>query len=38
MMSQVLVLEGAILAIGIVYVKVAPFFWRSRHTHALPVT
>jgi len=31
MMSQVL--EGAILAIGIAYVKVAPFFRRSRHTH-----
>jgi len=31
MMSQVL--EGAILAIGIAYVKGAPFFRRSRHTH-----
>jgi hypothetical protein len=27
------VLEGAILAIVIAYVKVAPFFRRSRHTH-----
>ena len=24
---------GGILAIGIAYVKVAPFFRRSRHTH-----
>ena len=26
---------GGILAIGIAYVKVAPFFRRSRHTHTL---
>ena len=30
---QVLEGRGGILAIGIAYVKVAPFFRRSTHTH-----